>query len=262
MTYNDLIVEHRGPVSWLYFNRPQALNAMSIACMGELRQAFTELRDREETRVIVLSGKGRAFCAGADLTGALPDPTAPPSPKKTFIDVATEMEAVLNALTKPVIAALNGITCGGGLEMALMCDFMVATESARIGDAHANFGAMPGGGATVRLPRVVGSNMAKFLMFTGELFLAPHMLEIGLLTRVYKDEVFEAEVQALGEKIAGKSPLGLGRMKTLINDSFDVPTAMALKTEKLVSAKHMVSFDATEGGKAFGQKRKPEFRGY
>ncbi len=99
-------------------------------------------------------------------------------------------------------------------------------------------------------------------MFTGELFLAPQMLEIGLLTRVYKDEVFEAEVQALGEKIAGKSPLGLGRMKTLINDSFDVPTAMALKTEKLVSAKHMVSFDATEGGKAFGQKRKPEFRGY
>jgi len=262
MSYNDLLIEHRGQVSWLYLNRPQALNAISIACMGELRAALTELRDREETRVIVLSGKGRAFCAGADLTGTLPDPTAPPSPKKTFADVASEMEVVFNALTKPVIAALNGITCGGGLEMALMCDFMVAAESAKIGDAHANFGAMPGGGATVRLPRVVGPNMAKFLMFTGELFLAPHMLEIGLLTRVYKDEVFEAEVQALGEKIAGKSPLGLGRMKTLINDSFDVPTAMALKTEKLVSAKHMVSFDATEGGKAFGQKRKPEFRGY
>jgi len=104
--------------------------------------------------------------------------------------------------------------------------------------------------------------MAKFLMFTGELFLAPQMLEIGLVTRVYKDDVFEAEVQALGEKIAAKSPLGLSRMKTLINDSFDVPTEMALKTEKLVSAKHMLSYDATEGGKAFGAKRKPEFRGY
>jgi enoyl-CoA hydratase len=262
MSYDDLIVEHRGPVSWLYFNRPQALNAISIACMGELRQALIELRDREATRVIVLSGKGRAFCAGADLTGALPDPTAPPSLKKGFADVATEMELVFSALTKPVIAALNGITCGGGLEMALMCDFILATESAKIGDAHANFGAMPGGGATVRLPRVVGPNMAKFLMFTGELLLAPQMLEIGLVTRVFKDDAFEAEVQALAEKIAGKSPLGLARMKSLIDDSFDVPTGMALKIEKLVSSRHMLSFDATEGGKAFGEKRKPAFRGY
>ncbi len=262
MAYQDLIIEHRGAVSWLYLNRPQALNAISMACMAELREALIELRERRETRVIVLSGKGRGFCAGADLTGALPDPSAPPTDKPGFLDLGSAMEEVLNAMPKPVIAAVNGVAAGGGLELALMCDFIVATASARIGDAHANFGALPGGGATVRLPRVVGPNLARYLMFTGELLPADEALRVGLVTKVFPDESFEADVQAIADRIAGKSPLGLKRMKALIADSFDTPTAQALKLEKGVSAQHMVSFDAAEGGKAFGEKRKPEFRGY
>ena len=262
MAYQDLIVEHRGAVSWLYLNRPQALNAISMACMRELREALTALRERTETRVIVLSGKGRAFCAGADLTGALPDASAPPTGAPTFLDLGSAMEEVLNAMPKPVIAAVNGVTAGGGLELAMMCDFIVAQASARLGDAHANFGALPGGGATVRLPRIVGVNQARYLMFTGELVPAEEAFRIGLVTKVYSDEAFEAEVQALAEKIAAKSPLGLKRMKALIADGLDMPTAQALKLEKGVSAQHMVSYDAAEGGRAFGEKRKPDFRGY
>jgi len=117
-------------VVWLYLNRPDAMNAMGIQTMRELKDALTRLRDDREVRVIVFSGKGRAFCAGADLT-AKPDLTAEPNGEPQFIDVATEMEAVLNAMPKPVIAALNGLACGGGLELAMMCDLIAANRSAK-----------------------------------------------------------------------------------------------------------------------------------
>jgi len=260
MSFKHLILEHRGRVSWVYLNRPQALNAISYECMRELRQAWSELSDREETRVIVVSGKGRGFCAGADLTDA-PSPEERPGPQAPFLEEGTKMEEVLLALPKPVIAAVNGVCCGGGLELAMMCDFIVAAASAKIGDAHANFGALPGGGATVRLPRIVGASWARYLMYTGDLFPATEMAAIGLVNRVVEDSRLEAEVQALGEKIASKSPLGLRRMKMLINDGLDMPAALAMKMEKLVSAEHMRSNDAAEGGRAFKEKRKPEFRG-
>lgn len=255
------MVEHRGAVSWLFLNREKVLNAISTECMQELRQGLEILRDRQETRVVVLSGKGRAFCAGADLGGAREQETDGP-PQPGFLQYAEAMERVLNAFPKPVIAAVNGICCGGGLELALMCDFILAADSARIGDAHVNFGAMPGGGASVRLPRVVGLNTARFLMFTGELFGAADMRDAGLVERVFPADRFEAEVQQTAERIAEKSPLGLASMKRLLEDGLDMPLAQALRMEKLVSRAHMQSWDAREGGRAFMEKRKPQFRGY
>ena len=259
MAYETILIEHRNQVSWLYLNRPRAMNAISMTGMRELCEALIELRDRHDTRAIVISGKGRGFCAGADLTGALPGDLPPGSP--SFLDLGAAMENVLNNLEKPVIAAINGVTAGGGLELALMCDFMLGTASARIGDAHANFGALPGGGATVRLPRAVGVNWARYLMFTGELMTAADAQAMGLLSRVFPDETFEADVQAVAEKIAAKSPLGLKRMKMLVKDALDLPTDEALQHEKRISAEHMASEDAAEGGRAFAEKRKPVFRG-
>lgn len=260
MSFKHLLLEHRGRVSWVYLNRPQALNAISYECMRELTEVWIELRERGETRVIVVSGKGRGFCAGADLTDA-PRSGEATGPQAPFLEAGTRMEAVLLSMPKPVIAAINGVCCGGGLELAMMCDFMIAAESAKIGDAHANFGALPGGGATVRLPRIVGVSWAKYLMYTGDLHPAADMAAIGLVCRVVKDDALESEVQALAEKIAGKSPLGLKRMKQLINDGLDMPAHLAMQMEKLVSAEHMRSNDAAEGGRAFKEKRKPEFRG-
>jgi len=261
MGYTDIILEHRDCVSWLYFNRPQSLNAMSLNCMVELKDAFAILRDRVETRAVVLSGKGRAFCAGADLGGAT-QPGSEPTGEPGFLDLAAAMEEALNSLEKPLIAAVNGICCAGGLEMALMCDFIIAAASARLGDAHANFAAMPGGGATARLPRAVGTNMAKYMMFTGDLFPAAQMLDAGLVTRVVEDASLEAEVQALAAKIGAKSPLGLKRMKKLLDQAYDLPLPLAVKLEKLTSAEHMRSWDAGEGGRAFVEKRAPKYRGY
>lgn len=261
MSYEHLQIEHRGPVSWLYLNRPQALNAISFACMKELRRAWLELRERTDTRVIVVSGRGRGFCAGADLTDA-PALGQEPGPEPGFLQVAAQMEEALLGCTKPVIAAVNGTCCGGGLELALMCDFIIAAEGAKIGDAHANFGALPGGGATVRLPRLVGLATARFLMYTGELFPAAQLVDCGLVTRAVPAEALEAEVQAIAEKIATKSPVGLARMKTLLNDGWSQPAELAVKAEKLTAAEHMRSWDAAEGGRAFAEKRKPVFRGY
>lgn len=262
MEFKDIIIEHRGAVSWLYLNREKALNAISLNCMAELRIGLEQLRDRAETRVVVLSGKGRGFCAGADLSGAAPPKIGEAPNGPSFLQLGEAMEAVLNALPKPVIAAVNGICCGGGIELALMADFVLAADTAKIGDAHANFGAMPGGGATARLPRVVGINMARYLMFTGDLFPAAEMQAAGLVTRVFPAAEFEAEVQKIAEKIAAKSPLGLARMKQLLESGMDTPLAHALRQEKAMSQLHMASWDAGEGGRAFMEKRKPEFRGY
>lgn len=261
MSFAELLIEHRGAVSWLYLNRPKALNAMSAQCMREFTQALVLLRDRAETRVIVVSGKGRAFCAGADIGGA-PSPNDPPSAEPTFLDIAEAMEDVLNFVPKPVIAAVNGICCGGGFEIAMMCDFIFAAKSARLGDVHANVGAMPGAGSTARLARIVGPNLARYIMFTGEMFPAPYLSEIGLVTKVMEDDQLESETQAIAEKIAEKSPLSLKRLKMLIGNAFDLPMPLAAKMEKLLSASHMRSWDAQEGGKAFMEKRKPQFRGY
>ena len=261
MPYQDLVLEHRSAVSWLYLNRPDALNAISMDCMRELAAALAELRGRDETRVIVISGKGRGFCAGADLTGAFPEAGAGKAGGPSFLELGEAMEEVLTGMPKPVIAAVNGVTAGGGLELALMCDFILAKASARIGDAHANYGVLPGAGQSVRLPRVVGVNQARFMMYSGELFAAEECFRFGLVTRVFPDDDFEDEVQAIAERIAAKSPLGLQRMKALINGAFDLLTDEAVRLEKAVSAEHMTSFDAQEGGKAFAEKRKPQFRG-
>lgn len=260
MSESDLLIDHRDAVSWLYLNRPRALNAISPKCMTEFGEALAMLRDRAETRVIVISGKGRAFCAGADLgtaTPSSPDPSGGPS----FLQRAQQMEDVLNAMSKPVIAAINGICCAGGLEIALMCDFIVAAASARIGDAHANVAAMPGSGSTARLSHLVGPNFARYLLFSGELLPAAEMAAAGLVTRVVEDAALEQDVQALAQKISEKSPLMLRRMKDLVRQAFDLPLPLAAKMEKLVSAEHMQSWDAVEGVRAFAEKRKPQFRG-
>lgn len=261
MSYEHLLVEKRGRVAWVYLNRPQQLNAMSSHTMREMRQAFGELRADPEARVIVISGKGRAFCAGADLADKM-DPSAPPTGEPTFLDAALGMEEQLCSMPKVVIAALNGLACGGGLELAMMCDLIVAADGIKIGDAHSNVGMLPGGGSTVRLPRIVGINRARYIMYTGDFFSAQEMKEFGLVNKVVAADQLEAETQALGEKLAMKSPLGLKRMKQLLNDSYDQPTSTALAAEKMVVRDHLRSFDAGEGGNSFAEKRKPEFRGY
>ena len=167
----------------------------------------------------------------------------------------------LDRFPKPVIASLNGITLAGGLELVLCCDLVIAAQSAKIGDAHANYGLLPGGGGSVRLPRVIGPTRAKYLLYTGEFVSAEDMREAGLVNQVVDDSHLDAATQKVADTIATKSPLGLQRMKALVDDGLEQPEDTALRLELLASEVHAFSADLQEGLEAFQGKRAPRFTG-
>lgn len=262
MIYQDIIYELRNRSVWIYLNRPKDMNSISKTMLIELKDAFLKAQDDSNVRVVVLSGKGKAFCAGVDLKGLLEDQKSEKSTEPSTLDLCERTYGFMEHFSKPLIAALNGITLAGGLELAMTADLIIAAESAKIGDAHANFGVLPGAGGAVKLPRKISINRAKYLLFTGDFISAAEMKEYGLVNQVVSNEELETTVQALADKLAEKSPLGLSRMKQLVRDGLEQPLDVALRQELATLKVHTQSYDMSEGLKAFTEKRKPEFKGY
>lgn len=238
------------------------MNSISKTMLIELKDAFSKAQEDSNVRVVVLSGKGKAFCAGVDLKGLLEDQKSEKSAEPSTLDLCEQTYGFMEHFTKPLIAVLNGITLAGGLELAMTADLIIAAESAKIGDAHANFGVLPGAGGAVKLPRKIGINRAKYLLFTGEFISAAEMKDYGLVNQVVPSEELEKAAQALADKLAEKSPLGLSRMKQLVRDGLEQPLDVALRLELATLKVHTQSYDMSEGLKAFTEKRKPEFKGY
>ncbi len=259
----DLIVERQGQVTWLKFNRPDALNALNESMVTGMQAALAAIEAGDGTRVLVIAGIGRAFCAGADLKRArsLDGAVNGEAASAAFIDSVHRLMNRLESLSLPVIAALNGLTLGAGLEFALCCDLIVAQADARIGDGHARFGLLPGGGGSARLPRRIGAANAKWLLFTGELLPAARLYDWGLVQQLLPAEGFEAAVQALGETVAARSPLGLRRMKDLADKALSRSLDEALAAEREMIRQHRSSRDRQEGLAAFSEKRDPIFNG-
>jgi enoyl-CoA hydratase/carnithine racemase len=261
MSYQEIIYTERHGVVWITLNRPGVMNAISMRMLGELEDAIRRIQVASGIRVVVLTGAGKAFCAGADLkefSDSYRDggPGVPDFPER-----AERVCGLLRSLSQPVIAGVNGFALAGGLELVMCCDLVIAAESAKIGDVHANFGVFPGAGGAAVLPRKVGPNRAKYLLFTGDMLPASELLAFGLVNEVVPDGDLMAALERLIAKLASKSPLLLRRMKEVANAALDQDQAAALRHEMLLMRHHLRSYDLAEGLKAFAEKRKPEFQG-
>ena len=256
-------LEQHGPALWARLNRPRAANAIDPATIVGLTHALNHAERQADVRVLVIAAKGKFFCTGADLShvrNASSEATLGDD-IHTFLADVSELLNRLEHSPVPVIAAVQGPAVAGGLELALACDLVFAGPAAAFGDGHANYGLLPGGGGSVRLPKRVGLATARYLMFSGRTLPASELAHTDLVTHLVSDGSLDAEVQALAEEIATKSPLGLARMKSLVTDGLQLPAADAIQHELAVVAEHAKSADFAEGLRAFAEKRTPEFTG-
>ncbi len=263
MPFSSILFEVRDGAAWITLNRPDAMNAITPAMMGEIVEAFDRAEADRGVRAVTLTGAGRAFCAGADLKFVLEAVAG----RSGFSGPGSFTDQLLRTLKRiegsplPVVAAVNGLALAGGLELVLVADLVVAAETARFGDAHANYGLLPSGGSSVRLPRKIGPTRAKYLMYTGGFATAGEMREAGLVNTVVPDGGLAEATAALVATLSVKSPLGLARMKRLVDDGLKQPADTALEGEQTVCALHALSADMEEGLAAFREKRKPQFQG-
>ncbi|MFL9903918.1 enoyl-CoA hydratase/isomerase family protein [Paraburkholderia fungorum] len=260
MNEDVLLHEVDGSVARLTLNRPKAMNSLNLAMLAALDRRLTEIAADNEMRVLVLTGAGAAFCAGADLKEVLAGQYLGAG-EADFLDRANQVFGRLRDFPKPVIAALNGITMAGGLELAMCADLVVAAESATLADAHANFGVYPGAGGAAVLPRLIPLNMAMYLLLTGKSLSAAEMKACGLVCEVHPDAALADAVMKLATHIARKSPIALRRMKEVARQSADKTRDDALLHEQVMLRQHMRTFDFHEGLQAFAEKRAPQFQG-
>ncbi|MFM8499805.1 MAG: enoyl-CoA hydratase/isomerase family protein [Chakrabartia sp.] len=259
MSEHPLLTETLGNVTRLTMNRPQAMNALSLSMLEVFKSELVRLTTDDHCRVLILTGAGPAFCAGADLKQALAGQPAPGEPD--FLDCAREVLELLAAFPKPVIAALNGVTMAGGLELAMCADILIAADTAQIGDGHANFGVYPGGGGAAVLPRILPLNTAMYLLFTGKTLPAADLKALGFVSEVHPADVLAEASLTLANAIAAKSPIALRRMKEVARASADKTRADALLHEQVMLRAHLRSADLAEGLAAFAEKRPPRFAG-
>ena len=255
-----LILETLGPVARLTLNRPRAMNALNLAMLAQLEGHLRSIAADAAVRVLVLTGAGAAFCAGADLKEALSG-VAPVPGEPDFLDRAREVFDALRSFPKPVIAALNGVTMAGGLELAMCADIIVAADSATIGDAHANFGVYPGAGGAAVLPRLIPLNQAMYLLLTGKSLSAAQMHACGLVQEVHPDAELADAALKLAKQISRHSPIVLKRIKQVARMSADKSVGDALLHEQVMLRQHLRSYDLNEGLQAFTEKRAPQFQG-
>lgn len=261
MSGKAVLWEASGGAMWVSLNRPAAMNSITPEVVSGIHGALDAAQDDADVRAVVLTGNGRAFCAGADLKYVRETTRGDEAATTAFLHSVLELMARIEKFPKPVIAAVNGVALAGGLEIVLCCDLVIATRSAKLGDAHANYGLLPGGGSSVRLPRKIGPTRAKYLLFTGEFVPAESLVAAGLVNEVVEDADLRGAAERLVAKLVSKSPLVLRRMKALVDDGLEQPAVTALRLELLASEAHAHSHDVKEGLAAFEEKRVPRFLG-
>jgi enoyl-CoA hydratase/carnithine racemase len=255
-------VEKKADVAWITLNSPDSMNALSGPMLAQLNTVVDGLHGDATVRCVVITGAGKAFCAGGDLLG-FKDDLAQPTTDRLLAKLryAQDVFDKIEALPMPVLAAVNGYAIAGGLELILCCDMIIASESAKIGDGHARYGIIPAGGSSARLPRKISANRANFMLLSAELLPAQTLEQWGLVNRVVADADLLQAAGELAASISRHSPLGLKAIKDLLRTSLQVNTIEAARAELDAFVGYAQSADFAEGLAAFAEKRKPVFRG-
>lgn len=256
MAEPNVLVERDGRVGIVLMNRPKQLNALSGELMDAVVGALRELDAAADVRAIVLGGGERAFAAGADI-----NELAAGTPVTLYENRRLSRWDAIREVRTPIVAAVSGFCLGGGCELAMLCDVVVASESARFGQPEINLGVLPGAGGTQRLTRAVGKAIAMDMILTGRMLSAREALEHGLVARVVAKEAWLDEAKRVAREIAAKGPIAVRLAKEAIDQAFETPLTAGVELERKSFFLARASEDATEGLHAFLEKRKPEFEG-
>ena len=256
MEFITVTTQHEAFIALVRLNRPKELNALNPQLMQELRESLQQLDADSTVRVIIITGNDQAFAAGADI-------------KQMADKSAVEMLAIdqfstwdqIRRTKKPLIAAVSGFALGGGCELAMMCDMIIASETAKFGQPEIRIGVMPGAGGTQRLTRAVGKVKAMEMVLTGRMLTAPEALAYKLVNKVVPVEMYLREAVVLAREIAQLSPLAVQLAKEAVNRSFETHLDEGLMFERKNFYLTFASEDQKEGMKAFIEKRKPDFKG-
>jgi 2-(1,2-epoxy-1,2-dihydrophenyl)acetyl-CoA isomerase len=259
LRYESLLVDVTDDIAVVRMNRPESMNSLAYQLRVDLVDCFGEIGNHDEIRVAILTGSGRAFCAGGDLK-ELREGMSVDRARKYLLHVSRVVQAIQN-LEKPVIAAVNGAAMGAGFSLALACDLIVASEQARFSQAFVGVGLVPDLGGTYFMPRLVGLQKAKELAFTGKTLDASELAELGVVNHVVSAEELENKAFDLAGQIAEGAPLALGLTKNLLNRSWNLSLEEMLELEAQSQAACMQSEDHKEGITAFYEKRKGRFKG-
>jgi enoyl-CoA hydratase len=259
MENKNVLVEITDGIGWLTVNRPDSLNVLNSEVVAALESALRDLEQDAAVKVVVLTGAGeKAFVAGGDIKemadmGSLQ--------AKAYARKGQQMVAYIEKMHKPVIAAVNGYALGGGLELALACDFIYASEKAKLGLPEVTLGVMPGFGGTQNLPRLVGPNRAKELIFSGKSLTAQQAKEWGLVNEVFPAEELRAKVTEIAQKISQNGLVAVASAKDSVVNGLNMSKEDGLRYESSLFANLFATEDQKEGMQAFVAKRKAEFKG-
>jgi enoyl-CoA hydratase len=254
--YNNLIFEKQDNIGVLKINRPKAMNALNTETICEFSQIIDEINLDQDIKVLVVTGEGKAFVAGADIV-EMKDKTSEEA--RVFAELGMRLFRKIELMEKPVIAAVNGFALGGGCELSMSCDIRLAGEKAKFGQPEVGLGITPGFGGTQRMSRLVGLAKAKELIFTAKMINAAEAEKIGLVNSVVPQEELMDKVMEMAKQIAQNSPMAVKYAKSAINRGYETDIETAMYIEKDIFGLCFASEEQTEGMTAFIEKRKPKF---
>jgi 2-(1,2-epoxy-1,2-dihydrophenyl)acetyl-CoA isomerase len=260
MSSNLIEVKIENNVAWIALNRPEVFNSFNREMALQLQTTLDDCNTNSNVRALVLTGNGKAFCAGQDLK-EVTDPELNPGFRKILEEHYNPIIQKIRTIEKPIIAAVNGVAAGAGANIALACDIVVASEQASFIQAFSKIGLVPDSAGTFFLPRLIGFQKASALMMLGDKVTAPEALTMGMIYKIFPIALFEEEVKTLAENLAQMPTKAIGLSKRLLNQSMHNNLEQQLKLESDLQIEASSSNDYNEGVTAFVEKRKPEFKG-